>query len=199
MPYILYKFTERLAGYMCQAHNCLSETLLCLNLSMHACIHACSVASVMSDSLWPMNCIACRAPLSMGFPRQEYWSGLPLPPPGYLPDPGISELIEEAKCNCLLPAGSHRVEKPLFSGQWDTIKPHSAQDEISIWEQSDFFHSNKASESPECYWPESCIVLPGWPQSSPWMIKSARSMGDIQIFKLNCSICIERIKIYLHV
>ena len=29
-----------------------------------------------------------QAPLSMGFPRQEYWSGLPFPPPGDLPDPG---------------------------------------------------------------------------------------------------------------
>ena len=28
-------------------------------------------------------------PLSLGFPRQEYWSGLPFPSPGYLPDPGI--------------------------------------------------------------------------------------------------------------
>ena len=33
--------------------------------------------------------IACRAPLSMGFSRQEYWSGLPFPSPGDLPDPGI--------------------------------------------------------------------------------------------------------------
>ena len=31
----------------------------------------------------------CQAPLSMGFSRQEYWSGLPFPPPGYLPNPGI--------------------------------------------------------------------------------------------------------------
>ena len=30
-----------------------------------------------------------QAPLSMGFPRQEYWSGLPFPSPGELPDPGI--------------------------------------------------------------------------------------------------------------
>jgi len=29
------------------------------------------------------------APLSMGFPRQEYWSGLPFPLPGDLPYPGI--------------------------------------------------------------------------------------------------------------
>ena len=33
--------------------------------------------------------VACQAPLSMGFSRQEYWSGLPCPAPGDLPDPGI--------------------------------------------------------------------------------------------------------------
>ena len=33
--------------------------------------------------------ITHQAPLSMGFPRQEFWSGLPLPSPGDLPDPGI--------------------------------------------------------------------------------------------------------------
>ena len=32
---------------------------------------------------------AHQVPLSMGFPRQEYWSGLPFPSPGDLPDPGI--------------------------------------------------------------------------------------------------------------
>ena len=33
--------------------------------------------------------VACQVPLPMGFPRQEYWSGLPFPSPGDLPDPGI--------------------------------------------------------------------------------------------------------------
>ena len=33
--------------------------------------------------------VAYQAPPSMGFSRQEYWSGLPCPPPGDLPDPGI--------------------------------------------------------------------------------------------------------------
>ena len=33
--------------------------------------------------------VACQAPPSMGFSRQEYWSGLPFPPPGDLPNPGI--------------------------------------------------------------------------------------------------------------
>ena len=39
-----------------------------------------------SETVWT---IVCLAPLSMGFSRQEYWSGLPCPPPGDLPDPGI--------------------------------------------------------------------------------------------------------------
>ena len=33
--------------------------------------------------------VACQAPLSMGFSRQEYWSGLKFPSPGDLPNPGI--------------------------------------------------------------------------------------------------------------
>ena len=33
--------------------------------------------------------VACQAPLSMGFSRQEYWSVLPFPSPGDLPNPGI--------------------------------------------------------------------------------------------------------------
>ena len=34
--------------------------------------------------------VACQAPLSLGFPRQEYWSGLPFPLSGDLPDQGLS-------------------------------------------------------------------------------------------------------------
>ena len=37
----------------------------------------------------PMDYIAHQAPLSMEFSRQEYWSGLPFPTPGDLPDPGV--------------------------------------------------------------------------------------------------------------
>ena len=40
----------------------------------------------MFDSLWTVD---RQAPLSMGFFRQEYWSGLPYPTPGDLLDPGI--------------------------------------------------------------------------------------------------------------
>ena len=48
----------------------------------------CSVASVVSSSATPWT-VAHPAPLSMGFSRQEYWSGLPYPSPGDLPNPGI--------------------------------------------------------------------------------------------------------------
>ena len=41
---------------------------------------------VDSATLWTVD---PQAPLSLGFSRQEYWSGLPCPPPGDLPDPGI--------------------------------------------------------------------------------------------------------------
>ena len=44
--------------------------------------------SVVSDSATPWT-VAYQAPPSMGFSRQEYWSGLPFPSPGDLPDPGI--------------------------------------------------------------------------------------------------------------
>ena len=37
----------------------------------------------------PPSTVACQAPLSMEFFEQEYWSGLPLPPPGDLPNPGV--------------------------------------------------------------------------------------------------------------
>ena len=43
---------------------------------------------VMSNSVTPRTA-ACQALLSMGFSRQEWWSGLPCPPPGDLPNPGI--------------------------------------------------------------------------------------------------------------
>ena len=42
-----------------------------------------------------------QAPLSLGFPRQEYWSGLPCPPPGDLLDPGIEPLSPALQADSL--------------------------------------------------------------------------------------------------
>ena len=41
-----------------------------------------------------MDYVARQAPLSMGFSRQQYWSGLPCAAPGDLPDPGIEPMID---------------------------------------------------------------------------------------------------------
>ena len=45
--------------------------------------------------------VACQAPLSMGFHRQEYWSGLPCPPPGDLPNPGIEPVSPALQADSL--------------------------------------------------------------------------------------------------
>ena len=40
--------------------------------------------------------VACQAPVSLGFSRQEFWSGLPCPPPGDLPKPRIEPMFPAA-------------------------------------------------------------------------------------------------------
>ena len=49
----------------------------------------------LSDSFVTPWTVPFQDPLSMGFPRQEYWSGLPLPSPGDLPDPEIEPVFPE--------------------------------------------------------------------------------------------------------
>ena len=55
--------------------------------------------------------VARQAPLSIGFPRQEYWSGLPFPSPGDLPDPGIEPVF-------LALAGRFLTVEPLGKPSW---------------------------------------------------------------------------------
>ena len=50
------------------------------------CMLSCFSHVQLCEILWTA---ACQAPLSMGFSRQEYWSELPFPPLGDLPQPGI--------------------------------------------------------------------------------------------------------------
>ena len=50
------------------------------------------MCSVVSDSFVIPWIVACQAPLSIGFSRQESWSGLPFPPPGDLLNPGIEPM-----------------------------------------------------------------------------------------------------------
>ena len=52
----------------------------------------------MSNSFATPSTIPCKAPLSMGFPRQKYWSRLPFPPSWDLPDPGIEPMSLALAC-----------------------------------------------------------------------------------------------------
>ena len=69
----------------------------------HACHLCVKEGLVVGGGLVAKSCltlvtpwtVAHQAPLSMGFPRQEYWSELPFPSPGDLPNPGI-ELMYSA-------------------------------------------------------------------------------------------------------
>ena len=73
------------AGFRCTAKwTTHTHTRVCV------CMLSCSV---VSDSLWAhgLYC-AYQASLSMEFPRQEYWSGLPFPTPGDLSNPGIEPM-----------------------------------------------------------------------------------------------------------
>ena len=53
---------------------------------MRLCVQSCFSCVQLSATLWT---VVRQALLSMGFSRQEYWSRMPCPPPGDLPDPGI--------------------------------------------------------------------------------------------------------------
>ena len=62
---------------------------------MHKCMLGCFSHVQLSVTPWT---VACQAPLSMGFFRQEHWSGLPYPPPGEFPDPGIKPVFFFVSC-----------------------------------------------------------------------------------------------------
>ena len=85
---------------------------------MRSIVHACVLS--------PFSCVrlletpltaACKAPLSMGFSRQEYWSGLPCAPPGDLPNPGIEPAAPALQVDSLLlspwVSPNHSIHSPL--------------------------------------------------------------------------------------
>ena len=78
---------------------------------------SCLRDTCLRDSETPWT-VAHQAPLSMGFSRQEYWSGLPFPTPGDLPNPGM-EPMSPALAGGLFIAET--IVKPL-SHELDSLK-----------------------------------------------------------------------------
>ena len=88
----------------------------------------------MSNSFAIPWTVACQAPLSMEFPRQEYWSGLPFPSPGDLPNPGIKPVSPE------LTDGFFPTEPPgkskildFVANQWGFSFHHLVTLECTAW------------------------------------------------------------------
>ena len=84
------------------------------------------------DCSLPDSSVAHQAPLSMGFSRPEYWSGLPCPPPGDRPNPGIEPRSHTLQVDSLL---SVSPGKPKNTGvgslsllQWNFLAQESNQD-----------------------------------------------------------------------
>ena len=73
-------------------------------------IVGCSVILTLCE---PMDCIACQAPLSVGFSHQEYWSRLPCPSLGDLSDPGIEPGSPTLQADSL---SSEPPDLPLWRG-----------------------------------------------------------------------------------
>ena len=95
-----------------------------------------------------MDCVACQVPLSMGFPRQQYWSGMPFPSLGDLPDPGIEPM------SSALAGGFFTTEPPG--------KPHSFLNFISLF------------KSPQVLFAKSLLAVS---RGFPLTMKSLRTGG----------------------
>ena len=68
--------------------------------------------------------VVCQAPLSMGFPRQEYWRGLPFPAPGDPPNPGIEPVsLVSLAGRLILCHWCHTVYVQIKSQDTDTTTP----------------------------------------------------------------------------
>ena len=70
----------------------------------------------------PWTVRAHQAPPSMEFSRQEYWSGLPFPSPGHLPDPGIEPRSPPLQADTLLSEPPGKLTLVQFLGQEDPLE-----------------------------------------------------------------------------
>ena len=122
--------------------------------------------SVVSDSFATLSqkTVARQAPLSVGFPRQEYWSGLPFPSPGHLPNLGIELASPTA---------------PVLAGRFFTLEPPGkpfAQAPcllpipcLCILVPAQTLCQSLASESPSL----------GQPQTLPWGTEHSPLLGSV--------------------
>ena len=76
-------------SFVHSARNCCPSSSPGWGLGLGTCVRAVTQSLSWVWLFATPGTVAPQAPLAMGFPKQEYWSGLPFPPPGDLPNPGM--------------------------------------------------------------------------------------------------------------
>ena len=122
--------------------------------------------------------VACQAPVSLGFPRQAYWSGLLFLPPGDLPDPGI-QLASPVSCT----AGGHITTKPrgkpLSTFGWTIEKaPARAGNWLPLGRSNDRLPPGLNLSFP---WSPLCYHWWGWISHSCWPLHTYSPRGSVTL------------------
>ena len=146
--------------------------------------------SVMSDFLWPHGLELSRLLCPWGFSRQEYWSGLPCPPPGDLPNPGIEPMpscrgIFQTQglnpgllhCRWILYQLSYQ-RSPYSSYIWQKKKKKKRQQNGPSWWFSELLRCVADSSLAV----SSKLELP-W---SSWVLTSVSSIEETTVLWLDC-------------
>ena len=154
------------ADYLPPSHQGSKEWMCCAVLSR----------SVMSDSLQPHALEPARLLCPWGFCRQEYWTGLPCPPPGHLPYPRIKPRSLALQANSLL---SEPPGKPfMFVLSWFSIQFSCSVTSNSLWlhesqhtrlpcpSPSPGVHQNPCASSLWCHLAISSLLSP-FPAPNP--------------------------------
>ena len=123
---------------------------------------------ILSD---PMDYMACQASLSMGFSREEYWSGLPFFLPGKLPDPGnkpvspvsLAAAVAAKSLQSCLTMQPHRWQPRRLPRPWDSpgkntgVDCHNAFFHCNSFQY--YFQPSATSPTPQNSWGIWCLPI----------------------------------------
>ena len=136
--------------------------------------------SFMFDCLWP---VACQAPLSMGFSRQEYWSGLPYPSPGDLPDPRIKPgLLHYRQILCWLSHQGRPIHNILAKKTGG----------MASWHMQSVQYEEDASGNVAVSDRAMCVLMPQKSQRDGKLLACSHGMDHTKKGKLNFMMKLEQ-------
>ena len=141
--------------------------MLCI-LSSYSCSCLVAESCLSLVTLWS---VARQAPLSMGFSRQEYWSGLPLPSAGDLPDTGIKPTSSALQANFSLL--SHRGSPKLIVLYQLYLSKTRTFRKLRLWHLVPSLHGKQMGKQ----WKQCQTLFWGAPKSLQ-MVTAAMKLKD---------------------